>query len=138
MSKNKKEVSRESQLVNSADQEYLKLESYYNIGSNSCAMCLILDPQFKLTWLTQHDLLQEDDRNSDTEQIDHKDEALKHLREVYAEYCSEFAIKISQDPQVSETSSVTGALGQKARVAWHSGIKSSLGRLQKDKRDKVE
>ncbi|MBW0517834.1 hypothetical protein O181_057549 [Austropuccinia psidii MF-1] len=33
---------------------------------------------------------------------------------------------------------VTVALGQKTRVAWNSGIKNSLGRLQKNKRDKEE
>ncbi|MBW0500510.1 hypothetical protein O181_040225 [Austropuccinia psidii MF-1] len=78
--KTKNEVSRESQLYDAADQAYSKLESYYNIRSNSCAMCLILDPRFKLTWFTQHDLLQEDERNSDTNPIRYKDEALKHLK----------------------------------------------------------
>ncbi|MBW0570346.1 hypothetical protein O181_110061 [Austropuccinia psidii MF-1] len=68
-------------------------------------MCLILDPQFKLTWLTQHYLFQEDKRNSDTNPIRYKDEALKHLKEVYAEYCSEYAINFSQEPQVSEKAS---------------------------------
>ncbi|MBW0561361.1 hypothetical protein O181_101076 [Austropuccinia psidii MF-1] len=96
--KTKNEVSRESQLFDAADQAYSKLESYYNIRSNSCAMCLILDPQFKLTWFTQHDLVQEDERNSDTNPIGYKDKALKHLKEVHAEYSSEYAIKFSQEP----------------------------------------
>ncbi|MBW0557226.1 hypothetical protein O181_096941 [Austropuccinia psidii MF-1] len=37
--------------------------------------------------------------------IKYKDEALKHLREVYAEYSTEYAINLSQDPQVPETAS---------------------------------
>ncbi|MBW0570051.1 hypothetical protein O181_109766, partial [Austropuccinia psidii MF-1] len=101
--KTRNKVSRESQLYDAADQAYSKLESYYNIRSNSCAMCLILDPRFKLTWFTQHDLLQEDERNSDTNPIRYKDEALKHLKEVYAEYSSEYTINFPQEPQVSET-----------------------------------
>ncbi|MBW0498971.1 hypothetical protein O181_038686 [Austropuccinia psidii MF-1] len=107
MPKNKSKVSRESQLFDAADQEYSNITSYYNIRSNFCAMCLIIDPQFKLTWFTQHDLLQEDERNSDTNPIRYKDKALKHLKEVYAEYSSEYAISFSQEPQVSETVSIT-------------------------------
>ncbi|MBW0496505.1 hypothetical protein O181_036220 [Austropuccinia psidii MF-1] len=45
----KKKVSIESQIFDEADQAYSKLEGYYNIRSNSCAMYLILDPQFKVT-----------------------------------------------------------------------------------------
>ncbi|MBW0562388.1 hypothetical protein O181_102103 [Austropuccinia psidii MF-1] len=101
--KTKNEVSREYQLSDASNQAYLKLESYSNIRSNFCAMCLILDPLFKLTWFTEHDLLQEDERNTDTNPIRYKEKALKHLKEVYAEYSSEYAINLSQEPQVSET-----------------------------------
>ncbi|MBW0543836.1 hypothetical protein O181_083551 [Austropuccinia psidii MF-1] len=103
--KTKHKVSRESQLLDSADKEYSKLESYYNIRSNSCGMCLILDPRFKLTCSTQHYLLKEDERNSDTNPIKYKDEAPKHFGEVYAEYSYEYAINFSQDRAVSETAS---------------------------------
>ncbi|MBW0571655.1 hypothetical protein O181_111370, partial [Austropuccinia psidii MF-1] len=101
--KTKIKVSRESQLFDAADQAYSKLKSYYNIRSNSCAMCLILDPLSKLTWFNQHDSLQEDEINSDSNPIRYKDESLRHLKEVYVEYSSEYAINFSQDPQVSET-----------------------------------
>ncbi|MBW0568748.1 hypothetical protein O181_108463 [Austropuccinia psidii MF-1] len=56
-----------------------------------------------LTWFTQYDLLQEDETNSDEDPIKYKDEALKHLRELYAEYSSEYVINPSPNHQVSET-----------------------------------
>ncbi|MBW0507436.1 hypothetical protein O181_047151 [Austropuccinia psidii MF-1] len=106
MLKNQKnKVLREYQLFDEAYQAYEKLESYYNIILNSSAICLIIDPKFKLKWFTQHNLLQEYERNSDTNTIRYKDEALQHFKEVYAEYSSEYSISFPQEPQVSETAS---------------------------------